>query len=87
MAPMNWSEAPCIGKNPDWFFPPEDVYGDQRRALYALALDVCARCPMRAPCLALAPPSFNSADCGVWGGTTPQMRRKAVRDRLVRRAS
>jgi WhiB family redox-sensing transcriptional regulator len=55
----NWQRAACRdAENPeDWFpFPSED---------YPHARAVCARCPIRARCLAYAEASGQS---GVWGG-------------------
>lgn len=57
---VDWRQARCAvaGENPeDWFpFPTDD---------FSHAADVCARCPIRLPCV-----EFGVANrcSGVWGG-------------------
>lgn len=60
--PARWRQrAACRGLPPALFFPPPDTpAGD--------ALDVCARCPVRADCDADA--TTNGEEYGIWGGRT-----------------
>ncbi|HVB26442.1 MAG TPA: WhiB family transcriptional regulator [Mycobacteriales bacterium] len=66
MDPSWRTDGLCLRQDPELFFPnsAEDP---------APALAVCARCPVRAPCLAAALDSGEPD--GVWGGTTPEERR------------
>ncbi len=74
--------AACKGKNPDvWHAWAE---GSVNRAATELArrasqyaLDVCAGCPVRQPCLDFA--IRNGVLDGVWGGLMPVDRRKLQR--------
>lgn len=70
-----WEEqAACRGTDPNLFFPER---GETAQA----AKEVCEACPVRQACLAahLHEPE------GVWGGTTPQQRRR-IRVELGARA-
>jgi len=88
---MRWSSAPDIqapvrlpwmtdascarpGVDPEIFFVLA-LHGSDAAA-YAPALAVCAACPVRAECLALAT-STPSIGHGVWGGLTPEQMRTA----------
>lgn len=70
--PASWVlRAACLSiEDPDIFFPN----GERGRALEQMerARELCANCPVRAECLALA------LGCderhGMWGGTTPDER-------------
>ena len=71
VAPPPWVEAGLCGQtDPDAFFPDK---GGSNRA----AKKVCARCDVRADCLAdaLAEPDPG----GVWGGTTEAERHRIRR--------
>lgn len=75
--PGKWMDrAACRGRDPETFFKslPED--------LERVAKIFCSDCPVRANCLAygLAGP-LDTASYGVWGGTTPQHRRRLTLDR------
>ncbi len=67
--PGAWAQqALCAQAGPDTWFPDKGQH-DLARA----AKKVCARCPVRIPCLehALTIREPN----GIWGGTTPRERR------------
>jgi len=70
-------DAACRGLDPELFFP----VGTAGPALLQIgrAKQVCAGCPVRAPCLdwALA----TGQDAGVWGGTSEDERRALRRAR------
>lgn len=65
---VDWrSEGLCLRHDPELFFPnaAEDP---------APALAICRTCPVAGPCLAAA---LEAGECdGVWGGTTPDERRR-----------
>lgn len=68
----NWRDrAACLGLDPELFFPVSDVGPGAVQTAAAKA--VCARCPVRAECLADALDAGN--DYGVWGGLTEDERR------------
>lgn len=60
----------CAGADPEIFFPGR---GDDSGE----ALDTCARCPHRRPCLDWALAS--EQQFGVWGGTTAEQRLRMLR--------
>ena len=65
----------CRDADPDLFFPISSV----GRAIgqIAQAKAICARCPVRRPCLEFA--NTNAPIQGIWGGTTPEERYPARR--------
>jgi WhiB family transcriptional regulator, redox-sensing transcriptional regulator len=68
----NWrDEAACRSTDPELFFP----VGNGSPALRQIgrAKQVCARCPVRTPCLEWALETGQQA--GVWGGTSEDERR------------
>ena len=73
------SRAVCRGVDPELFFP----VGESGPALAQVveAKAVCARCPVRAPCLEFALVAITD---GVAGGLTEQERRALSRDRRRR---
>lgn len=74
--PAPWVEAALCGQtDPDAFHPGQ---GESPRAAKA----VCARCDVRADCLAEA--LANPSSDGVWGGTTEHQRRRIRRDDAAR---
>lgn len=78
---MSWRHrAACRGLPVDLFHPAP---GEHRTTAEARA--VCARCPVRQPCLAtaLADPTLH----GVWGGTTGQERKRLRRAERVPRSA
>jgi WhiB family redox-sensing transcriptional regulator len=78
-SPSSWRDrAACRGADPDLFFPERGESADPAR-------QVCARCPVRQPCLAYA--LDNGITHGVWGGLTERERRvlRAPRQRASRR--
>ena len=77
---MDWRDhAACRDLDPELFFP----VGNTGPALNAIsqAKRVCARCPVRVPCLDWAVTS--GQDAGVWGGTT-EGERRVLRSRRAR---
>jgi WhiB family transcriptional regulator, redox-sensing transcriptional regulator len=82
-AGTGWHDrAACRDSDPELFFP----VGKAGPALVqiARAKQVCARCPVCAPCLAWALETGQEA--GVWGGTSEDERR-ALRQRRLRETS
>jgi WhiB family redox-sensing transcriptional regulator len=74
-ADLAWHEdAACVGTDPDSFFPE---HGSGVGADIAAAKRVCARCPVRAECLAYA--ITHDEREGIWGGTTPAERQRGHR--------
>jgi WhiB family transcriptional regulator, redox-sensing transcriptional regulator len=67
-------DAACLDHPAEWFTDPAP--GDTRRAV-----DVCNTCPVKRPCLDAALEIEVSADLGIWGGTTPNTRRRLRRER------
>jgi WhiB family transcriptional regulator, redox-sensing transcriptional regulator len=63
------TRARCLDADPDIFYPRFDENG-------ATAKRICRRCPVCKPCLeyALSVPSL--LDFGVWGGTSPNERKR-----------
>jgi len=60
----------CADTDPEIFFPGNRV--DE-----ALALDLCADCPHRQPCLDWA--LGTEQQFGIWGGTTAEQRVRMIR--------
>jgi WhiB family redox-sensing transcriptional regulator len=68
-----WTErAACRapGTDPEVFFPASDT---PPPAQLSAARQICARCPVKAPCLEWA--LRNGEPAGIWAGTTPAERR------------
>ena len=65
----------CAETDPDRWFPEKG--GDQGRSAKA----VCARCPVKDPCLIFA--LNNDEQFGVWGGMSQQERRRLGRRRAA----
>ncbi|MBF6511075.1 WhiB family transcriptional regulator [Nocardia farcinica] len=61
----------CAETDPETFFPER---GEVHKV--AVAREICARCPIRPSCLAVA---LRSRDKGIWGGLTEEERRKVRR--------
>jgi WhiB family redox-sensing transcriptional regulator len=81
----NWtwgwqSDAACRGEDSSLFFAPS--YFERREekdAREALAKRICARCPVREPCLEYA---LRTRDPhGVWGGLNEVERRRLLQSR------
>lgn len=67
--PGAWADqALCAQADPDTWFPDE-----QDRKTAAAAIAICARCPVRAECLAHA--LAIGERHGIWGGLTARQRR------------
>ena len=78
-SPSSWRDkAACRGADSDVFFPERGESADPAR-------QVCARCPVRQPCLVYA--LDNGIAHGVWGGLAERERRvlRVPRQRASRR--
>lgn len=79
----DWRErAACRGLNSDLFFPIGT--GGPALAQIERAKAICRTCPVIAECLAAA--LAHGEDDGIWGGLTPDERRR-LRQSRRRRAS
>ena len=68
---LGWmSRGACHGEDPELFFPVATNGAAVHQITAAKA--ACARCPVRAICLAYA---VTTRQEGIWGGTTPDERR------------
>jgi WhiB family redox-sensing transcriptional regulator len=65
-------DANCVTVSPDIFFPEK---GDVKMSGYALS--VCGECVVKEACLEYA--LSNRYDDGIFGGLTPNGRRKLIR--------
>lgn len=75
----NWRAAgSCRGSDPDLFYPIGRGRSAYRQIEEAKA--VCRDCPSREPCLAFAITTRQHR--GVWGGTSPDERRRLTRHRV-----
>jgi WhiB family redox-sensing transcriptional regulator len=74
-----WTElAACRGDVSHLFFaPPAREAADVRAKREKVAKSICARCPVRSPCLAYALRVHETL--GIWGGTTEAERRQLQR--------
>jgi WhiB family transcriptional regulator, redox-sensing transcriptional regulator len=73
---VSWGEdAACRGMDPELFFP----VGTTGAAVSQTeeVRRICCRCPVQTQCLAWA--LENGVSDGVWGGTTPDERRRVLR--------
>lgn len=72
----DWRQrAACKDEDPELFFPVSDIGPGARQT--AQAKGVCARCPVRAECLAYA--LETGLDSGIFGGATERDRRRLKR--------
>ncbi|SDQ34443.1 transcription factor WhiB [Actinopolyspora saharensis] len=67
--------ASCRDQDPELFFPVSEVGPGAEQVQRAKA--VCGSCPVRSECLAYA--QSNGLDFGIFGGLTPDERRKSAR--------
>ncbi len=71
----DWTaQAACRGTDTEIFYPAN---ADEE----AEALSICATCPVRAQCLDYA--IRNRETYGIWGGATPEQRRRMRRERAA----
>ena len=68
------AEGNCRDVHPSVFFPSDGVGVD-------IARQICADCPVKAPCLEYA--LRNRIDHGVWGGASERERRRILRQRRL----
>jgi WhiB family redox-sensing transcriptional regulator len=79
----DWRAAgACRSADPDLFFPV--AVGTAAGEQISRALRICAGCPVRQQCFDFAMRSRESV--GIWGGTTPEERIRALRARNRRPA-
>ena len=71
----------CLSADPELFFPVTE--GSAAAGQISSALQVCAGCAVRQPCLDFALQSGEAH--GIWGGTTPDERIRARRRSMRRR--
>jgi WhiB family transcriptional regulator, redox-sensing transcriptional regulator len=71
----------CLNTDPDVFFPV--AVGSAASKQVARAMRICAGCTVRQQCLDFAMRSGEKD--GIWGGTTPEERRR-LRRRYLRAA-
>ena len=70
-----WTDsAECRGVETEIFYPSSSEEE-------AEALSICATCPVRAQCLDYA--IRNREPYGIWGGATPEQRRRLRRERAA----
>lgn len=67
---MTWL---CVDYDPELWFPVGEPGTPGYELASADARSICARCPARVDCLALA--RRLGADYGIWGGLDPAQRR------------
>jgi WhiB family redox-sensing transcriptional regulator len=72
------AEALCAQVDPEVFFPANDDPATEARR-------ICARCPVRRPCLDYALAA--GEEYGIWGGLNPQERKNLKRRRQRRKTS
>ncbi|MCL2582846.1 MAG: WhiB family transcriptional regulator [Streptosporangiales bacterium] len=78
----DWIEAAaCLDADPELFFPVAAGEAGERQA--SRAQRICDHCQVRRECLEYA--MSNSQMHGIWGGTTPEDRIRARRQRADRR--
>lgn len=77
--PASLADAACKSEDPDLFFAPDFERMADWEARIAKAKAVCARCPVRAACLAYA--LEHDIWSGIWGGLTEDDRRALLRQR------
>ncbi|WP_043573896.1 WhiB family transcriptional regulator [Actinopolyspora erythraea] len=67
--------ASCRDEDPELFFPVSEVGPGAQQVQQAKA--ICAKCPVSSECLAYA--QRNGLDFGIFGGMTPEERRRSGR--------
>lgn len=77
--------AACRGVGIAKFFPVREG-GPSAAGTAAIKREFCARCPVRADCLAAGLDQGASRDHGIWGGTSVRDRRRIRRQRRERAA-
>lgn len=87
VATVGWAwagAAACRGEDVNLFFGPEGERQPDRDERERVARDVCSQCPVRVACAehALTKPERD----GLWGGMTPEERRRERRNRQRRAA-
>lgn len=59
--------------------PDQDLRGARKTEAAEAAIDMCRKCPVLKQCLEYALRHPESAEYGVWGGTTVAQRRRILR--------
>ncbi|WP_170837347.1 WhiB family transcriptional regulator [Actinopolyspora xinjiangensis] len=67
--------ASCRDEDPELFFPVSEVGPGAQQVQQAKT--ICAKCPVSSECLAYA--QRNGLDFGIFGGMTPEERRRSGR--------
>jgi len=74
----NWrDQAACAGMPSEMFFPDRGSDSRSKAHMATVARQVCAVCPVRMPCLAIA--LATKERHGIWGGTVEKERRVMLR--------
>lgn len=85
---VDWSwgwqmDAVCRGEDSSFFFAPSHFETrEEKLGREGKAKSICARCPVREPCLAYA--LRIREPHGVWGGLTELERRQLLREGAMR---
>jgi len=67
----------CRNADPDLFFPNHDEDSYEYKMASRVAKSICESCPVKVECEEHA---VRYEDYGIWGGLTPQERRRRRRD-------
>jgi WhiB family redox-sensing transcriptional regulator len=70
---LDISDALCAQTDPDLFFPETEI----NKSIQARQL--CVQCPLMESCLRESLGQMKEHDWGIWGGSTPQQRRRINR--------
>jgi WhiB family redox-sensing transcriptional regulator len=74
--PADWRSAgSCLTADPDLFFPISSAGRAAEQIVHAKA--ICQHCAVQRQCLEFA--QENALAYGIWGGTTPEDRQRALR--------
>ena len=78
-AELSAEEADCLFFQIDPNTPDQDLRGARKTEAAEAAIDMCRKCPVLKQCLEYALRHPESAEYGVWGGTTATQRRRTLR--------
>lgn len=67
----------CNGVDPELFYLPYNIRGEEKRIQIAEAKAVCAKCPVREQCLEFA--LAVEEPFGIWGGMSEEERQLLIR--------
>lgn len=80
----NWDwqiKGACRGSDPDTFYLPDNIRGQNKRSREAAAKSICQGCPVIKDCLQWA--VSVQEPYGVWGGMTPEERNRIAQFDLI----